>query len=100
MQSSTGGRYVRPGDEPRRPSYDKIPTYFQLECSVCDRPLRILVQRLGQRITCGYCGCCFVAVDPTSSLSATSSACDSTKPLLAASSRDRRTQIQVPKTPQ
>jgi len=90
MQSSADGRNARLGEEPRRPSYDKVPTYFQIECLVCDRTLRVLVECLGQPIVCGHCGCRFVARDPTSRPSPVSSALEKMNPLRAASSRGQQ----------
>jgi hypothetical protein len=38
--------------------------YFVQECPVCGRPLEILVEYLGRRLTCDHCGGGFLAVDP------------------------------------
>lgn len=39
-------------------------TYFNIECSVCGRQLRALVEQFGQQVACGHCRCRFQAMDP------------------------------------
>ena len=37
--------------------------YFQQECPICGRPLRVRVEHVGKRVSCGHCLGKFVAVN-------------------------------------
>lgn len=37
--------------------------YFQQECPICGRPLRVRVEHVGKRVSCGHCMGKFVAVN-------------------------------------
>jgi hypothetical protein len=44
-----------------------VATYFQQECPVCGRTLRIRVEHLGRGVVCRHCRCRFTALDETMS---------------------------------
>ncbi len=47
------------------PPAGSVTTFFQQECPVCGRPLRILVEHLGQKVNCSHCCCEFACRDPS-----------------------------------
>ncbi len=55
----------QPSENANAPGIGSAATYVQQECPVCGRPLLILVQHLGQRVTCMQCRCAFVCYDPS-----------------------------------
>ncbi len=55
---------TRSPKKPRRGGHDRVRTFFNTECSICGRQLRVLVEQLGQLVACAHCGCEFVATDP------------------------------------
>lgn len=54
----------------RQATQPRIAPCFYVDCTVCGRRLRVLVEHRGQRLACGHCGCRFDAVDPTSNVPA------------------------------
>ncbi len=76
-------------DRERETTQRKITTYFHVECSVCGRRLRVLIETLGQRIACPHCGRSFDAVDSSLTVGAAPSALERADQLLATISRMR-----------
>lgn len=66
----------------------EIATYFQMECSACGRPLRVLVRYLGHYVACSHCGCKFLATNCVSSECGSQSAMNRAEQLLACYSRE------------
>lgn len=60
-------RTTTDGRQPRV-TVGRIETYFNVECPVCGRKLRVLVEYLGERVACGHCGRCFDALASSSTV--------------------------------
>lgn len=67
-QTSTATRSAKPQRKPELIGERDLATYFHTECSVCGRPLQVLVEYFGQAVACGHCGGRFVATDPAANV--------------------------------
>lgn len=90
MQAGTNAQAVPRAKQPAAtPDQQRVPTYFYIECSVCGRQLRVLVEHLGQGIACRHCGGRLVATDPTLDGHATCSVLEKANQLMVRYSGER-----------
>lgn len=91
MEAGVEARHTGARQAPRYTTRGAVATHFGTGCPVCGRRLLVLVEHLGRQVTCGHCGCQFVAADPTSPAGAEPSLLEKADQYLARRPRVRST---------